>query len=139
MRRAWIAGLALAFLLGHSCGRAEAAQDRPRFKTEVVRELDCLELHVRPQIMLPLTRVDVRVELRIRRHAHHRLWSLAWDGGPAGAGSSAQTLHGEDEPFLHTRTLRDTPAAPWIFVAAVFDGNGKMTGRKTAGIVMPGE
>jgi hypothetical protein len=117
---------------------ALSGQERPKFKTETVEGLACLELKVTPRIMLPLTRTDVRVELRIRRHSDHRQWSLAWDGGLAGGGSSAAVLRGEDEPFLHTRTLRDVPAAGWQFVAAVFDGKGKITGRQVAEILLAG-
>lgn len=146
MRLLYVMVLVLAFLLGYSCG-AEAAQDTPRFSTEVVKELDCLELKVSPPIMLPLTKHTIRVELRIRRHDHHARWALAWDGGSAGAGSSSQSLHGGmkdpktqepiEDDYLHVRELRDKPAAPWTFVAAVFDWQGKLTNRKTADILMP--
>jgi hypothetical protein len=129
--------LGLMFLAGFGVGRADGAQQTPRFSTEIVQELACLQLQVRPQIMLPLTRTDLHVEARVRRHAHHAQLSIAWDGGLAGAGGSAQTLHGDDEPALVVRTLRDKPAATWQFVAAVFDRSGKLTGRDVASIRMP--
>jgi hypothetical protein len=144
--------LGLVFLLGVAIGQAHADMPQeavtaaealleqeapPRFQTEVIAERACLELQVRPRIMLPLSRGDIRIELRIARHAHHRQFSVAWDGGFAGAGGSAQSLHGEDEPFLHVREVKNQPAAPWHVVAAVFDTKGKLLRRKTADILMP--
>lgn len=136
--------LFLAFMLGFAAGNAYAAsvsidtpQDKPKFSTEIEAELACIELQVRPRIMLPMTRQDLRVEMRVRRHADHRFLALRWDGGHAGAGGSSQQLRGKDEEFLLVRTIKNQPAAPWQFVAAVFDARGKLLGRDVAEIQMP--
>ena len=126
-----------AFLLGFASGSAYAAQDNPPFKTEVVNERKCVQLHVRPGVMWPLSSGDIRIEANIARHAHHRQLVISWDGGSAGGGSSMQSLDGEGEPVLHVRTIKDAPAAPWQFVAEVYDDRGRLVGRDVAEIRMP--
>ena len=48
-----------------------------------------------------------------------------------------QSLDGEGEPVLHVRTIKDAPAAPWQFVAEVYDDRGRLVGRDVAEIRMP--
>ncbi len=127
----------LAFLLGFASGNAYAAQDKPPFKTAAVDERKCVQLHVRPGVMWPLSTSDIRIEVDIARHRHHRQLVITWDGGSSGGGSSVQSLDGEGEPFLHVRTIKDAPAAPWQFVAEVYDDHGRVVGRDTAEIRMP--
>ena len=103
----------------------------------VVDERKCVQLHVRPGVMWPLSTSDIRIEVDIARHRHHRQLVITWDGGSSGGGSSVQSLDGEGEPFLHVRTIKDAPAAPWQFVAEVYDDHGRVVGRDTAEIRMP--
>ena len=127
----------LAFLLGFASGSAHAAPGTPRLETEGVDERDCVQLHVRPGVMWPLSSSDIHIEAKVARHAHHRRFAIAWDGGAAGSGSSVQSLNGDDEPFLHVRTIKDAPAARWQFVAEVYDDHGRVVGRDIAEIRMP--
>ena len=97
----------------------------------------CLRLQVRPQVMLPLTRSDIRVELRIPRHAHHRQYAIAWTSDTGSVGSTVRDLDGEASAVLHPLLLRDQPAGHYLFVAGVYDTAGKLVGRETAEIRTP--
>jgi hypothetical protein len=123
-----LAGIVFAFLL---------TQDRPRFKAETIRDLDCVEILVRPRVMLPLTRGDIRIELHIRRHADHAAFVFVADGGQAGASRTIRTLDGDNDQFIYELWLHNVPAAPWEFAVAVADRDGKILGRADARITMP--
>lgn len=117
----------ICFLLGFLSGTVYAAEPR-------------VALQVRPQVMLPMTRRDVDVQMRVPRHADNRLLVLTWDGGPSGQGGAAyRDLEGDASPALFTDRLRELPAAPYVFVAAVYDSRGQLTGRAVADIRLVGE
>lgn len=124
--RRWVLVLLLIFLFGVLCGRTTASAAPP-----------CVTLQVRPAIVLPMTRVDVRLELRIPRHADHRAYSVAWTSDVGSEGSLARQLEGDASEVLHTHLLRGQPAANYQFVAAVYDARGRAVGRHTAEIRSP--
>ena len=134
-RLSLLIAIGLAFIIGFAAGAA--AQDKPLFRTEVVAARERLDLHVRPDVMMPMTSDDIRIEARLARHPDHRQLAITWDGGAAGGGSSVRTLDGDAEPYLFVRTLRNQPAATWRFVAEVYDDRGKVVARDAAEIRMP--
>lgn len=92
-----------------------------------------LTLNVRPKVMLQ--RGDIRVEMRVERLATNRLLVLSWDGGPAGAGGSSFQLEGEESEALFTRWLKSQPPGNYIFVAALYNNQGKLVSRATSEIL----
>lgn len=122
---AWL--IAIAFLLGVLAGatlRASAPDRSP-----------VVSLRVRPQVMLQ--RGDVRVEVRVPRHADNRLLSIAWSSDYGTAGTTLRQLDGDDAAVLHTLNLPSQPPANYVFVAAVFGPAGALRGRDDARIVVP--
>jgi hypothetical protein len=95
----------------------------------------CLLLLVRPLVMLQ--RGDIRVEMRVARHADHRRLVLTWDGGAAGAGSSREQLEGDEAEVLHTRWLKSQAPGHYVFLATVLNARGRLVGRATAEIRAP--
>jgi hypothetical protein len=138
--------LALAmFLLGALFGASLDAQDggevpnhhRRSIGTSVPKPVGtgsepCLRLQVRPTVMLPLTRSDIQVELRIPRHAHHRKFAIAWTSDTGSEGSTVHDLEGEASAVLQPLLLRDQPAGHYQFGAAVYDHVGQIVDRETA-------
>jgi hypothetical protein len=117
----------ICFLLGFMSGTLYGAEKR-------------VTLQVRPQVMLPMTRNEVRVEMRVPRHADNRLLVVTWDGGPTGKGGAGyRELEGEASAALFTDWIKDLPAAPYVFVAALYDSRGKLAGRDVATILVAGE
>ena len=143
--------IALAFLLGTLFGAqlhggqdgGESPNGHPRgsvgttVPTPVGTSEACLRLQVRPTVMLPMTRSNIRVELRIPRHAHHRRYAIAWTSDVGSEGSTQRQLEGEASAVLQPLLLRDQPAGHYQFVAAVYDDLGKLIGRETSEIRTP--
>lgn len=125
-RRRWPWLLALGFVLGLAAGVTLAAAEPP-----------AVSLQVRPQLMLQ--RGDVRVEVRVPRHADNRMLSIAWTSDAGTAGSTMRPLEGDDAIVLHTLALASQPAANYLFVATVFNRLGKPRGRAEARIVVPND
>jgi hypothetical protein len=117
--RFWIA--VVAFLLGTLFGAQLHGES-------------CLTLQVRPQVMLPMTRRDITVEVRIPRHAHHRKFAIAWTSDVGTEGSTVRDLEGEASAVLQPLLLRDQPAGHYWFTAAVFDDTGRRVGQQSAEI-----
>lgn len=119
-------GFILIFVLGFLAGyalRAEALGS------------DVVSLIARPQIMLQ--RGDVRIEVRVPRHADNRLLSLAWSSDHGTDGASVRPLEGDEAAALQTFSLTSQPAANYLFVATVFGAGGRPRGHAEARIVTP--
>lgn len=96
-----------------------------------------VQILVRPLVML--MRGDIRVEVRVPRHAENRILAISWTSDTGSLGSTMRGLDGEDAPVLHTLNLPGQPAANYVFLASVFDTHGKPRGRAEAHIHTPEE
>jgi hypothetical protein len=97
--------------------------------------MKAVDVKVRPQIMIG--RGDVRAEVRVERNAANRLLVLAWSSDRGIEGQSRWPLEGEDAAVLYVRELPSVPPAHYIFVASVFDAQGKLRAHADARIVTP--
>lgn len=120
-----LALMALAFLMGICAGAALMAAE------------PCVKMTVRPLVLLPMTRADIRVELRIARHDDHRWYALSWTSDEGSTGSSQRQLEGAESPVTQTHWLKSQPAANYFFATAVYDRAGKIVGRDRGEIHMP--
>lgn len=98
-------------------------------------EIPVVTLQVRPHLMLQ--RGDMRVEVRVPRHADNRLLSIAWSSDTGSEGSTLRPLEGDDAAVLHTLDLRSQPLGSYLFVATVFNRAGKPRGRAEARVLAP--
>jgi hypothetical protein len=114
----------LAFLLGIAFGvQLHAAEP-------------CVQLQVRPALMLRLGTIEVQTH--VRRHEDHRSFDLRWTSDVGSSGSSGPTpLEGEHAQAVFTLPLKDQPAANYTFEARVFDSVGRQLGSARAQIHAP--
>jgi hypothetical protein len=96
-----------------------------------------LTLLARPTFML--RRGDIRIEVRVLRHADNRRLAIAWTSDVGSAGATQRQIDGQDGPVLHVLTLPSQPAANYLFVATVIDRAGKPRGRAQAQIRLAGD
>lgn len=111
-----------AFLLGFFCGTAHAAAN-------------CVQLRVRPQVMLH--RNDIDVQARVCRDEAHRRLRVTWDSDRGWAGSSETQLAGDRAPVLHQFWLAHYPAATYDFEATTLNHDGRVVHRDRARILAP--
>lgn len=122
--RKW-ALLLFIFLLGFLCGAASAS----------AAELPCVQIRVRPRVMM--ARGDIDVQTRVCRRANHRHLRIAWTSDTGWAGSSERELAGAAAPVLYQFWLVDVPAANYDFLASVRNSDGRIAGRDRAQIYTP--
>lgn len=95
----------------------------------------CVELRVRPLIML--SEGDIDVTARVARHPDHRHFELIWMASAGHGGRSVESLDGADSAVWHQYWLRDQPADTYEFWARVYDGAQHVTGEAHARILAP--
>lgn len=122
--RRWLV-VGIAFALGFVCGAASVYAAEP----------PCVQLKVRPQILLH--RGDIDVQIRIARHDDHRLLRVEWDSETGWAGSSETHLNGAAAPVLHQFWLDDYPPATYEFLSTITNADGRVVGRDRARILSP--
>jgi hypothetical protein len=86
----------------------------------------CVQLQVRPQILL--FRGDVDVQARVARHVDHRTLNVAWDSDAGAGGSRTFGLEGDRDQALFQWWNRAQPAANYVFEARVYDAGGRQVG-----------
>lgn len=102
------------------------------FLSPVSGQPPAVALQVRPLFLLQ--RGDVRVEVRVPRHAANRRLAIAWISDVGTVGSTQRVLDADDAAVLHTLDLPGTPPANYFFTATVFGSDGKPRGRADARI-----
>jgi hypothetical protein len=135
-RRAWLIGVVPLLLMQPegALGRFPLPEivgmsGRENPKAPVETSHAPLTLLARPTFML--RRGDIRIEVRVLRHADNRRLAIAW--------TSDVGIDGQDGPVLHVLTLPSQPAANYLFVATVIDRAGKPRGRAQAQIRLAGD
>jgi hypothetical protein len=123
--------LVLTFLLGFASGHAYAGEPCIESMTFEATSDDA-KAHSFGEhlVMQPHQAYTYTVRVRVNPHEDHRLIALSWDGEGAGAGSSIRALDG-DSAISQRFRFRDQPGSHWVYVAAVYDANGKLVGRRT--------
>jgi len=93
-------------------------------------------LQVRPLFML--ARGDIRIEVRVARHADNRILAISWDSDGGGSkGETDRKIDGEDGPVLFNVTLPSQLPANYIFLATLIGSNGHPRGQAEARIRVP--
>lgn len=135
IHRLWLLVIAAAIaLLAPVSGQPPAESSMGRGDVPPVVRMTgttpALTLRVRPLFLLQ--RGDIRVEVRVPRHADNRLLAVAWQSDANDSSATQRQLDGDAAPALHTIEYPSKPPANYYFTAAVFGSNGKMRGRADA-------
>lgn len=88
---------------------------------------DAIVRFVAPKPSVASAPADIRVEVWVRRHRHHRRLIVAWDSEAEGGAFEAQ-VDGAAGPALYTRLVRGLGAGDYEFTAVVVDRDGRHVG-----------